>query len=545
MVKRKADDTGQIDNVETVVVKRGLRSTCKNEDIYQKIQKDVKEMSSLIVESSIYIHWTLMKRWRTGDFNAINFLHCYYPLMVKKKSQYLLDPDYEILRGPLPLYDSSYRSNIFVDSANQYEVIFHNNIWMHGYNRLRRYFKFEPDKKKVYNTLAYLFNTKGANEPDEELLARMRNDLKWNGEKLDKLQNKKLFWPSIELFYNLQRYNERNNLKNFALIPIFNHGLKHIRYDSFAFYYLLSSIKLFKGAWKTFDRDTEWRKYFKFPETCTKKFNYSLQTDGVAVSFSMKKPKIETPNKTKRKKNQKDETDCAGNLEKIRNTKYDHRLGLDPGMRLMYGGVNDGVPVKLKNSTYQTMSGNFARKQLLMKYTKNYTEVTQESPYLENFESYTKYRLSIFYQKQDIFSKRKIARLKFKKFICVEKTVHKIAKNLVPNTKDNTLICIGSTEIAGNSPIRGYIRTPHKQLVAALRLRRADILFVNEFRTTKLCANCHQENITSKSPHRYQFCPNCRTCWNRDVNAGINILYLGECIINEIEKPVNFKKSIF
>lgn len=113
----------------------------------------------------------------------------------------------------------------------------------------------------------------------------MRIDLKWNGEKFDKLQNKKLFWSSIELFYNLQRYNERNNLKNFELIPIFNHGLKHIRYDSFAFHSLLCGIVLYKGPWKTFDRDVEWRKYFKFPETVMKKFNYSLQTDGVAVLF--------------------------------------------------------------------------------------------------------------------------------------------------------------------------------------------------------------------------------------------------------------------
>lgn len=167
MVKRRADDIA--DNFETVVVKRGFRSVCKSDDIYNKIQKDVKEMSSLIIESSVYIHFALKKRGRAGDFAPIKFLHYYYPLILKKKSQYILDPDYEKLRGSLLLYDSAYRSNIFVDSANQYEVIFHNNIWMHGYNRLRRYFKFEPDKKKVYKTLAYLFNTQDANEPDEEL----------------------------------------------------------------------------------------------------------------------------------------------------------------------------------------------------------------------------------------------------------------------------------------------------------------------------------------------------------------------------------------
>lgn len=536
MVKRKAE--GEVENFEIVVVKRGLHSVCKNDTVYNRIQEDVREMSSLIVESSIYIHYVLMKRWKDENFESLNFLDLFYHLMQKKKAKYTIDYEYEKLRITMPLYDSSYRPNIYRDACNQYETIFHNNMWMHSYNRLRRYFKFETDRKRVYKTLSYLFSSNSKEIPDEELLNRMRIDLDWNGEKFDKIQNKKLYWSSMKLFYNLQRYNERNNLKNFALIPIFKHGLKHIRYDSTGLYYMLCNLKLFKGSIKTFERDTEWRKYFKFPETRTKQFNYSLQTDGVAVSFSMKKPKIENQITVKRKKLQKNETESIGNLEKIRNTNYDHRYGLDPGMRLMYGGVKDGEKVKLKNSTYQHMSGLYSRKLKLQKYTKHFK--TQESPFSENFESYTKYRLSIFLTKQQIFSQRKVVRLNLQKFICIEKAIQKIAKTLIPDTSHKTLMCIGSTEIAGNSPIKGYIRTPHRKLVAALRTRKADILFVNEFRTTKLCGNCHEENITSKSPHRYQFCPNCRTCWNRDVNAGANILYLGECIIYNIEKHHNF-----
>lgn len=531
-------------NDEIVVVKKGLAATCKNQMVYDKIQKDVTEMSALIVEASVHIHYSLMKRWAAGDFSKVNFLDYYYPLMQKKKDKYKLDPDYEQLRVSMPLYDSAFRSNIFVDSAKQYAVIFHNNIWMHAYNRLRRFFKPEPDKRKVYQTLSYLFETKSAHLPDDILLERLKTELDWNGEKLDKLKLKDRFWDSMPLFYNLQRYNERNNLKNFALIPIRKHGLHHIRYDSFAFQNLLSGLKLYKPKPKILLRD-EWFDYFKFPETHSKKYNHSMQTDGVSISFSMKKTKSNISNATttaKRKKKQKDETQSCGDLLKIRNTIYDDRIGLDPGMRLIYGGVKNGKPIKLKNSTYQSMIGYHARKMQLAKFTKYFTEKSQESPHQTDYTAYARYRLGTFMKRQQIFGQRKVARLKLKKFICVEKTAHKIAAELVPHPKiRNTLICIGSTEIAAASPMRGYIRTPNRKLIAALKARRADILLVNEFRTTKLCGNCHQENKTSKSPHRYQFCPNCHTCWNRDVNAGVNILYLGECVINEIDKDENFK----
>lgn len=397
-------------------------------------------------------------------------------------------------------------------------------------------------------TLSYLFETNSTKIPDGELLKKLQTELQWNGEKFTDLKLQSKYWKSLYLFYNLQRYNECNNYKNFALVPLFKHGMHHIRYDSFAFYNALCSLKLYSGPWKTFERDKQWRIHFKFPETANKCFNYSMQTDSVSVSFSMSKhsnaePITTTTHKTKRKKYQTDEGNCLGDLLKIRSTKYTDRIGLDPGMRLIYGGIKNGQPIKLKNSKYQAMNGYHSRKMQLARYTSWFSEKSQESPHQADFTKYTAYRLSIFTIKQSTFAQRKVTRLKLKKFICVDKTIQKIAKTLVPDVSRKTLICVGSTEIAANSPIRGYVRTPHRKLIAALKSRAADVLFVNEFRTTKLCANCHYENITSKSPHRYQYCPNCRTCWNRDVNAGINILYLGECYINETQTHCNFVKK--
>lgn len=67
---------------------------CRSNAIYNKIQQDVREMSSLFVEASIYIHYSLKKRWQNGNFEPIKFSDYYYPLMQKKRvDKYILDAD--------------------------------------------------------------------------------------------------------------------------------------------------------------------------------------------------------------------------------------------------------------------------------------------------------------------------------------------------------------------------------------------------------------------------------------------------------------------
>lgn len=173
---------------------------CRSNAIYNKIQQDVREMSSLFVEASIYIHYSLKKRWQNGNFEPIKFSDYYYPLMQKKRvDKYILDAECENLRGTtLPFYDSAYRPNLFIDSANQYSTIFHNNIWMHAYTRLRKFFKhFESDSGKIYRTLAYLFETNTTKIPDGELLKKLQTELQWNGEKLTELKLQSKYWKSM------------------------------------------------------------------------------------------------------------------------------------------------------------------------------------------------------------------------------------------------------------------------------------------------------------------------------------------------------------
>ena len=46
-------------------------------------------------------------------------------------------------------------------------------------------------------------------------------------------------------------------------------------------------------------------------------------------------------------------------------------------------------------------------------------------------------------------------------------------------------------------------------------------------RNKKLKESTKDEHLVSKSPHRFSFCKKCKIVWNRDVNAGLNILKIG------------------
>lgn len=152
-------------------------------------------------------------------------------------------------------------------------------------------------------------------------------------------------------------------------------------------------------------------------------------------------------------------------------------------------------------------------------------------------------RNSFCYRKQIRYEERKMAGLRFRKFIAVEKAVTRIARNLVGKQHDS-LVFVGSFRLSPNSPIKGYQRTPFRLLYSKLRLY-ADVMLVDEFRTTKLCSECHEPAITSQKKHRYQVCPNqlCGISWNRDVNGGNNMIYKGMTELNGHELHHNYLRT--
>lgn len=553
--KRKSFDVDKLEE-KYLTVKCGLHKKCLNQQLFVAIQDDVAEISRLTVEVSVYLHYKLSKEWSSGHFPTISFLDYFYALCDKSKAKYDMDLAYKSIRGEYisKKYNHSYRSNLLVFAAKQYETIFSNNIWMHAYTRLRRFlYQFEKNKTVVYQMLDFLFNQNSKYSLNMDLYKIMREHLKFSGCRF--LHIKEYPLAHLRFFYNLQRYNEQNELKNFSLIPIYKHGLLHIRYDTFALYQRLCGLKLFKGSHEAFhaNRREYWLQYFKLPKLGRKQFDYSITTDGITISFSTIKlvPKGTQSIAKKLKRTSFNNNPMTTIRQKLQENYFDSYVGLDPGEKLILGGVRiDQGPsqevsrIKIKSKRFKYMASDYARNEQRKKTTSKIDKESEStvSPNQLNFIEYTKHRLKWFMQRQAIYSKLEVVRLKFLKYINTAKVCHVLAKEICQNKK--VLICIGSTKTAANSPIRGYVRTPKSKLLLALQ-ERAHVMEVNEFRTTKLCSsnNCYHPVNTSKSPHRYQFCPKCNTSWNRDVNAGNNILSIGLCHLFGRPVPQQFNKK--
>lgn len=252
--------------------------------------------------------------------------------------------------------------------------------------------------------------------------------------KLEDLQ--KEYFRHIRLFYNIQRWYEIEGLKNFALMPIFKHGRHHIRYDSSSLHSTIRSLKLFSGDWGEFPVDVHWRRYFRIDqiETARRKFGDSIDTDGVAISFTMarEKKKWKHPNDVKAENDIQRDRFNAAVATKIGNNGYTQELGLDTGRRLMIGGVRRGTEpnaettlIKLKANTYRRLTGELKRKRVRNNFCKEIDREFNEaaklvSPNSINHLAYTTMRLKYFTRKQEIYAQRKVARMKFKKFMLVD-----------------------------------------------------------------------------------------------------------------------------
>ena len=232
----------------------------------------------------------------------------------------------------------------------------------------------------------------------------------------------------------------------------------------------------------------------------------------------------------------------------------DTYIGIDPGLRLFLGGVRvvDGDPfikenithIKYKSSRYHFESGKASRKFKLKKWTKEQIEIERTRPATQTWKEYIIFVLKHMERLQSLFLPKKITRLKFDVYIRRETTIAKIIREeFIKDARGRVVVFFGDTKTASNSPMKGYVRSPHTRFIQQLK-RHHQIQFVgiDEYNTTKVCSSCltKAQHTISKSPHRFSSCKECKIVWNRDVNAGLNILYIGyqKKICNNIQYTI-------
>lgn len=290
-------------------------------------------------------------------------------------------------------------------------------------------------------------------------------------------------WKFYKLFWNIQRYNQCRQIKNFVLFPIFKQKRQHVRYDTKALHELLVELDLFKGTVSTFTqrRLMHWRHYFRIPQkhingaTTDHRFDFSVATDGVAITIHMKRQKLDanlTPAKKEKKRIDDEAKYLARVRRKLRQQQYTCEVGIDPGRRLMMGGVviNKAAPntsqedqrvlVKYKSAEYRYHCGEHQRKKQYTKWCAHVEipynrelSLRKISPMHADPYTYTHIRLEYFSQRQEVLAQRKVTRLSFKKYIQTEQTLHELARDMVKGHEDGkTLVFIGNTQVAQNCP---------------------------------------------------------------------------------------------
>ncbi|CAO1438378.1 unnamed protein product [Diamesa hyperborea] len=412
----------------------GLNKCIKDETLLLKIQNDVEEISRLSYEASLYIYYDIMEKLEeNSDFtfdSPIRFLDYFYCLPNTDKHKPTIS--YSTIRSNLGLrlnYDKSYKSNLFVGMANMYEVTFENNIWMHGWHRVKRFLSKTNDtatRKDLYNSTMYLFSNDETFTIASTITTLPQH---WIRGYFSNLKRKTVLYSRLRDFYFIWTLNYTNGWKNFKLVPTYKLGRRHINYDTSAFYQLLCSCslvpkvlnpkktKMINSSASHFQANVKWDDYLHIPKN--KEYSGSFSTDGVTCCMHLKR--------TKRK-------ELPVNEEKIVRPA-DTYIGIDPGLRLFLGGVRvvGGNPyvkdnithIKYKSSRYHFECGFASRKVKLKKWTKEQQIIEKDRPVEQTWKEYIIYALKYMNQLQTLFLPKKIARLKFDAYIRRNKTIAK------------------------------------------------------------------------------------------------------------------------
>ncbi|MGL5961115.1 MAG: zinc ribbon domain-containing protein [Cetobacterium sp.] len=532
-------------NEKIYTVKHGLNKFIKGLNkqlILNRIEQDVIEMSNLAFEASRLIYFSIYSKLITkgfnNDFSTFNFLDYFYQLKIGSPSKYELSQQYESMRNGLPKYDGSSKSNLFIDLANGYKTVFHNNIWMHAYPRVRKLIKRlnpEASNSEIYTNLSYLFDQTSQHEKS------LNFHFNWSKAYFHNVKQNPMSFVCD--FFKIQQLNDMKEWKNFTLVPLYKAGRKHIQYDRRAFHALLCALKIVpkklneKGRMvQVTDREFDWNEFINVRQLPKANFHGSFTTDGVSVCVKYNRVfKPKHPSK-----------------EIINN--FNCEIGMDPGLKLFITAVKKYPQsgyhenVKISNATYQYENGSHSRKNKRLKWTKKQDELIEKdrngvvssmSP--TKYKEFVRFELKWMKKKQLMYNQKKIARLKFDEYVRKHKTVSNYVNLLVGKAK-KVGVYYGDASIAANSPIKGYVRIPGKLLKEKLKLHpRITVIMVDEFRSSKLCSLCYQEVQIPKSPHRFVSCQSCKKVFNRDINAANNMLTLGR--LEELKRPIEFCRT--
>ncbi len=440
-----------------------------------------------------------------------------------------------------------------------------NHLVLNFYKRFTNYLKrhYDLDKKQAYSVAKGVYEE--SYEGDDEFVLYYRSEL---GDRppYDKYVKK-------DPTYILRVYKEmRDDCKRaFSLLPHKNSfTMSYITIDRSVMIDILNLFKKREDKTETIKKMNEisseelktsfredpleyWNMFFQVDKV--KNFAEILKTDGKAVSVMCDtvRPLIEkkTTKKTKVKFKRDD-------------TEYDVIRAIDPGFRYMFVASTVGTKdtIKCSSKEYYHMCGmTSAAKQKQRYYDNDETfgekfkaipsnKTNDEKEYL----SFLKYALRHVVEFLEFHHGKQFRNMRFTTHVRRQKTIHELCRKVtgMNHPGDKTVKCIigfGDWSTQRDSIIRGHRRGPVQAFKTLLR-RWCDVVDVDEFRTSKLCCNCH--HVTEKvrfddvEVNSVLRCTNneCGTTVDRDINGAKNILALFVDMLQGKERPEAFSKKL-
>lgn len=312
-------------------------------------------------------------------------------------------------------------------------------------------------------------------------------------------------------------------------------------------------------------KDVIWNEFFKTEKKIfnsnTYKFTGSIQTDGFSISI-LQMHKTKTLSKKINKEIYIDEVSDVDKDKEI--------ISIDPNKDdLIYcikgsKETNDMLTFRYSNNQRSKETRKRKNRKILLKekleegsIIKIETEISEFNSKTNNISKFTEYitkkneintRLKDFYERL-LWRKLKLSvytRTKKSEMKMIERFKEKLLK------PEKSIIAFGdwsqSTQMKYKEPSKG------KSFRNLFRKAGYKVYLVDEFRTSKMCCNCKDENgicekflkINSPRPwkakeeilcHGLVKCKTCKTMFNRDLNSSINIRRIAENALNGLERP--------
>ena len=368
---------------------------------------------------------------------------------------------------------------------------------------------------------------------------------------------------------------EENEYKYFNVFPLKRSIIPgHIRIDTKIlidnFVMDAKQRKLYNssGGIKMF-KDIIWNEFFRTDKKIfngnTYKFTGSIQTDGFSISI-LQSHRTKTIPKNK-KITKEDYIDEINNLEDVDSKEI---ISIDPNKDdLIYcikGSKETGDLAKFRYSNNQRSKETRKRKnrKILLKekildstIINIETELSEFNSKTNDIAKFTKYIIKkneINVKLKDFYERMLWRKLKLSVYIRTKKSemkmVERFKQKLGP--PETSIIAFGdwsqAEQMKYKEPSKG------KSFRSLFRKAGYKVYLVNEFRTSRMCCNCKNENgicekflkINSPRPwkkteeilcHGLVKCKTCNTMFNRDMNSCVNIRKIAMNALNNLKRP--------